>query len=318
VLSNATLNDPNQAESDHLAPRWQMGRPFLQTEVAISATALLVFASNTGHHRCLSRLYGSSPAWNSFQASFLKRNKTPQIHPISPLCWPPGIPIAILIAVNGRIILLGDMYAFGLLGAFSLTCLAWILCGIGNAKAARKLAHRQSYSCPEWFWCLRPNLDDDHHNHSNKCSDTHGNGNPQYCRTRRPGNHPSNSGSIRLWHTTDFYLGMLTTAWSSGLEYQSGRQGLWQPAFGGVRFVWYGHRGFNYNLNPPAGRSPGRRSHRCRGSYPRFGPGRAHRQNGRNEAIIRTAISIADGKHIVFLFLGTPGPDRIPRNVRGH
>src|SRR5262249_26973004 len=35
-----------------------------------------------------------------------------------------GIPIAVLFAVRGNITTLGDMYAFGLLGAFSLTCIA--------------------------------------------------------------------------------------------------------------------------------------------------------------------------------------------------
>src|SRR5258708_25138799 len=35
-----------------------------------------------------------------------------------------GIPMLVLVAVQGNITILGDMYAFGLLGAFTLTCVA--------------------------------------------------------------------------------------------------------------------------------------------------------------------------------------------------
>src|SRR5690349_14045979 len=34
-----------------------------------------------------------------------------------------GIPIAVLLLVHGEISILGDMYAFGLLGAFTVTCI---------------------------------------------------------------------------------------------------------------------------------------------------------------------------------------------------
>jgi len=58
-----------------------------------------------------------------FLPSFvLKRNKL-RGSPHYSIALATGIPIAVLLLVNGRIDLLGDMYAFGLLGAFSLTCL---------------------------------------------------------------------------------------------------------------------------------------------------------------------------------------------------
>src|SRR3989441_9855625 len=102
-----------------LAGHW--GNILLQTEVAISASALLVFASNTAiigaYHVfiALSRM-------EFFPAFILKRNRM-RGTPHYSIAFAAGIPIVVLLLVAGRIDILGDMYAFGLLGAFSLTCL---------------------------------------------------------------------------------------------------------------------------------------------------------------------------------------------------
>src|SRR5437763_4307302 len=102
-----------------LGGRW--GGAFLQMEVAISAGALLVFASNTAiigsYHvfLALSRM-------EFFPEFILKRNKL-RGTPHYSILIATLIPIVILLIVRGNINLLGDMYAFGLLGAFSLTCL---------------------------------------------------------------------------------------------------------------------------------------------------------------------------------------------------
>src|SRR6266498_1326528 len=102
-----------------LAGHW--GNIFLQIEVAISASALLVFASNTAiigaYHVfiALSRM--------EFLPAFILRRNKLRNSPHFSIALATGIPIAILIAVQGRIDILGDMYAFGLLGAFTLTCL---------------------------------------------------------------------------------------------------------------------------------------------------------------------------------------------------
>ncbi|HEX7734138.1 MAG TPA: APC family permease, partial [Ktedonobacteraceae bacterium] len=97
------------------------GNTILQTEVAISASLILAFASNTAvigaYHvfMALSRM--------EFLPRFiLKRNKFRNT-PHWSILLATGIPIAVLIFVNGAIDVLGDMYAFGLLGAFSVTCL---------------------------------------------------------------------------------------------------------------------------------------------------------------------------------------------------
>jgi len=98
------------------------GGPFLANGGGHQRHCLAGLCQYTAIIGCLSRPLWLSPAWNSFQASFLNANKlrkfTPFLHYAGhrysyryPDC------------VNGRIILLGDMYAFGLLGAFSLTCL---------------------------------------------------------------------------------------------------------------------------------------------------------------------------------------------------
>jgi amino acid transporter len=97
------------------------GGTALQTEVAISAGALLVFAANTAiigaYHvfLALARL-------EFFPALLLRRNRL-RGTPHYAIGLATLIPVAVLVLVRGNIATLGDMYAFGLLGAFTLTCL---------------------------------------------------------------------------------------------------------------------------------------------------------------------------------------------------
>ena len=119
TLLNGKTSDPNQFISllgAHVAGR------FLGDYVAVSAALLLVFASNTAiigayhvfialtrmgflprvlEHR--NRLRGT-PHWAVFAAVFL--------------------PVVIIIAAQANVNLLGDLYAFGLLGTFVLTCIS--------------------------------------------------------------------------------------------------------------------------------------------------------------------------------------------------
>src|SRR6266516_7486053 len=89
-----------------LAGHW--GNIILQTEVAISASALLVFASNTAiigtYHvfMALSRM-------EFFPAFVLKRNKL-RGTPHYSIALATGIPIVVLLLVKGNINILGDMY----------------------------------------------------------------------------------------------------------------------------------------------------------------------------------------------------------------
>ena len=120
LLSNAAGNPVQSAQLiSLLAGHW--GGPILQTEVAISASALLVFASNTAiigsYHVfiALSRM-------EFFPKIILQCNRL-RGTPHYSIGLATLIPILVLIAVKGDINTLGDMYAFGLLGAFTLTCI---------------------------------------------------------------------------------------------------------------------------------------------------------------------------------------------------
>jgi amino acid transporter len=88
--------------------------------VAISGSVLLIFASNTAiigsYHvlLALSRM-GFLPG---FMHSLNRWRGTPHWAILVTV----AIPIAVLVFANGSINLLGDLYAFGLLGAFAITC----------------------------------------------------------------------------------------------------------------------------------------------------------------------------------------------------
>ena len=113
----------------------QWGNIALETEVAISAGALLVFASNTA-------IIGSDYVFMAlsrmqfFPAMLLRRNNlrgTPHFGIILATVTP-MIP---LVLVGGNISLLGDIYAFGLLAAFTLTCIGLDIVRHRERKAAK-------------------------------------------------------------------------------------------------------------------------------------------------------------------------------------
>jgi amino acid transporter len=119
TLLDASKNNPNQFIS--LLGGYAAG-PLLQTAVAITAALLLVFASNTAiigsYHvfLALSRM--------RFFPEFFAHTNRLRGTPHWAILVVTIIPTAVLVAAQGSVNLLGDMYAFGLLGAFSLTSLA--------------------------------------------------------------------------------------------------------------------------------------------------------------------------------------------------
>ncbi len=117
-LLDASKVDPNQFIS-HLGGEY--GGKVLGIEVAISASALLIFASNTAIIGCYHVFLALSRM--KFFPAFVQRRNRWRGTPHYAIAFATGIPIAVLLLVNGNIEILGDMYAFGLLGAFSLTCL---------------------------------------------------------------------------------------------------------------------------------------------------------------------------------------------------
>lgn len=120
LLAHQIANiDPNQFIS-------QLGTaaagPIIGIATAVIASALLIFASNTAiigtYHvfLALSRM--------SFFPKFVEKKDKFRETPYISIALATGIPIAILLFANGQIDLLGQLYAFGLLGAFALTCVS--------------------------------------------------------------------------------------------------------------------------------------------------------------------------------------------------
>jgi len=93
----------------------------LRVVVVISAASLLVFAANTAIIGCY-HVFLALTRQGFLPAALARRNRrfgTPQVAIIVAT----GIPVAILLITRGHIDTLGDMYAFGLLGAFTLSSL---------------------------------------------------------------------------------------------------------------------------------------------------------------------------------------------------
>ena len=119
TLLNAQSSDPNQFVS--LLGGFAAG-PVLQVSVAMSGALLLVFASNTA-------LIGT---YNVFLAlakmRFLPGALTKVNHwrktPHWAIIVATAVPVGVVLLSKGNVGLLGDLYAFGLLGAFSVTCIA--------------------------------------------------------------------------------------------------------------------------------------------------------------------------------------------------
>ena len=119
VLRINDKTDPNQVIS--LLAGQVVGRP-LEIEVALSAALLLVFASNTaiiGSYHVFIAL-----ARLGFLPRIIERRNKRRGTPHWAILTVVVIPVAVLVATQGSASVLGDMYAFGLLGAFTMTCLS--------------------------------------------------------------------------------------------------------------------------------------------------------------------------------------------------
>src|SRR5258707_10196557 len=236
------------------------GTIVLQTEVAISASALLIFAGNTAiigtYHvfLALSRM--------EFFPRFVQQRNALRGTPHFSILLAVAIPIGVLIAAQGHITVLGDLYAFGLLGAFTLTCVGLDIVRRRERKAAR--AARASPRSPTTG--LPWNDDAVPANEAPKdttpaaqasASSLEGTG------TRGlPEDGPAPSPYTRrmvldLWHTCKFYLGLLTTAlvvlaWTTNLVAKP-----MATIFGGsVTLLGMGIAGFTYSRKKQQGHVP--------------------------------------------------------------
>jgi len=300
-----------------LAGHW--GNILLQTEVAISASALLVFASNTAiigaYHVfiALSRM-------EFFPAFVLQRNKL-RGTPHYSIALATAIPIAVLLLVKFDINILGDMYAFGLLGAFTLTCLGLDLVRYRERKAARS----KKYQVPAGFSeigngllstenQLEPTFPSTHQQDTLDGDTLAGVSRAQGTLSTTPSKLTNQQPKISLWSTINFYLGILTTAlvmiaWSTNLVSKP-----LATAFGGTvagvgMLVAY----LNYIGHKRRGRVPVTITG-VEGRLPGSILAVLTDRNGHNDAVIRTAINNAEGHPVVFLYVSErkPLPGRAP------
>ena len=119
TLLDPAKNDPNQFVS--LLGGFAAG-PVLQISVALSAALLLVFASNTaliGTYNVFLAL-----AKLHFLPNALTKTNRWRKTPHTAILVATAVPVGVVVFSGGNVRLLGDLYAFGLLGAFSVTCIA--------------------------------------------------------------------------------------------------------------------------------------------------------------------------------------------------
>ncbi|HLX58244.1 MAG TPA: APC family permease, partial [Ktedonobacteraceae bacterium] len=293
------------------------GSTVLQTEVAISASALLVFASNTAiigaYHvfMALSRM-------EFFPSFILQRNKM-RGTPHYSIALATGVPIVVLIIVKGNINILGDMYAFGLLGAFTLTCLGLDIVRHRERKVARNLARQLQNGTGggNVAKSLAGDVNEVLHNTPAR-NDLNG--------ASHPGGlepdvilslaKPASSWHSRLhelWLRIDFWLGVLTTilvftAWSTNLVSKPLATAFGGTVAGAGMLIAY----FNYTRQKHKGHLPVVTTGTM-GRIPDSVLAVLTAKNGQNDLVIRSAISSAEGRPIVFLYVGEHKSVRTPR-----
>jgi amino acid transporter len=278
------------------------GNLFLQTEVAISASLILVFASNTAiigaYHvfMALSRM-------DFFPSFILKRNAFRNT-PHWSIALATGIPIIILLAVRGEINQLGDLYAFGLLGAFTLTCLGIDVIRIRE----RSQAHRISRSAAIYAEALTiPTMPTE-----TVAAPTQASQNGQKATASSLAGISTRPSALQrlgksVWKELDFWLGLLTTAlvalaWSISVVSKpqaalfGGTVALCGMAIASVNYMRRGR--------PPI--AAAQLGARQRDSVLVL----LTSHDEQNLTVIKTAIKEAEGKSLIFLYLSDQLPER--------
>lgn len=316
----STLLQPHEAADPILSSQLisllggHWGNVFLQTEVAISASALLIFASNTAiigaYHVfiALSRL-------GFFPSFVLTRNKLRNT-PHYSIMLATGIPILILILVLGNITILGDMYAFGLLGAFTLTCLGMDIIRTRDRRAAHIRVNRHKNPLDNLA------ILDTTHAHDASEHEKHEEQNFQNGRHASihhlNGVHDSQLTPVRttfkqhlskFWQNLDFWLGILTTilvviAWSTNLVAKP-----LATLFGGtVTIIGMSISYFNYRAQERKGQAPvqivplNSVELMSNAIVAVLMPG----EEKANKAVVQSAAHHTDGQPLAFLYIGKP------------
>ncbi len=296
-----------------LAGHW--GSAFLQTEVAISASALLIFASNTAiigaYHVfiALARL-------GFFPAFVLKRNRLRET-PHYSIMLATGIPIVILILVLGNITILGDMYAFGLLGAFTLTCLGLDIIRARDRKAAARIRDKRQTNPGDNLAVLDTTQAHTRSEQEDREDEALRNGHySMNGSNERRGATQEAAGRSRfllflgrLWQRLDFWLGVLTTilviiAWSTNLVAKP-----LATLFGGtVTVIGMTISYFNYRAQERKGQAP---VHIVPLSSIELMSNTIIAvlmpdEDKANKAVVQSAAHHSDGQSLAFLYIGRP------------
>ncbi len=318
----STLLQPHEASDPVLSSQLisllggHWGNVLLQTEVAISASALLVFASNTAiigsYHvfLALSRM-------EFFPQIILKRNAL-RGTPHYSIALATIIPMLVLVAVRGDINILGDMYAFGLLGAFSLTCLGMDIVRY-RARKFRRLqalnADRHPHARSDISsTSTSPQKSNHDSNADTKLEEVPGEELTEEERAN-PTLRPEPEGPWTR-STFNFWLGIFTTflvltAWSTNL--------IAKPlatAFGGsVSLLGMAIAYANYTLHKRKGRIPvvvtGVEKNFPGAILAVLSAGSPY-----NEAVMKAALDNPEKKPLVFLYLGESTSNRKPELFR--
>ena len=281
------------------------GNLILQTEVAISASLILAFASNTAligaYH-----VFLALARMEFFPQFILKRNRF-RGTPHWSIALATGIPILVVLLVHGEISILGDMYAFGLLGAFTVTCIGLDIIRFRERRASQT-AHFSD----------RPDHDADQNGTTPKGNESQNStvSSAWFPPSLLNGQETAQAHTSMLrawitgvWRRLDFWLGVLTTllvilAWSISIVSQP-----LATTFGcSVAFAGMGVAYLNYRQ----GRAPVVIRYLDRRMPDALLAVLAAGDPG-NEAVIESAVTHARGKPIVFLYLAPPKAERVPR-----
>jgi amino acid transporter len=308
----STILQPQQAANPVFATQLisllggKYGGIVLQTEVALSAGALLVFASNTAiigtYH-----VFIALARMEFFPAFVLERNKL-RGTPHYSIALATGIPIVVLILASGNINILGDMYAFGLLGAFTLTCFGLDLVRHRERRAARAALNKTqpaAQASSNGHTSVSPGAGfNDVIPDANEQAPVNGLSPHSTSIAKDATIVPAPTGKPSLWSNIEFWLGILTTvlvfiAWSTNLVAKPLATAFGVTVAGIGMLVAY----FNYRNHRLAGRVPVMTTG-VEGRLPGSILAVLTTMNGRNDAIIQTAINNADGHPVVFLYVG--------------
>ncbi len=275
----------------------------LEIATAVAASALLIFASNTAiigaYHvfLALSRM-------GFFPKIIEARNKwrdTPHVA----IILATGIPIIVLIAVQGRIDTLGELYAFGLLGAFSLTCIGL---DIVRYRERHGGPHVGALEDPELLGLPAHASPIDAAQIANRSSLTVA---PSVASASAPAaataaEPDKRKLSHRIWGSIDFYLGILTTlmvvmAWSTNLV----NKPLATLFGGGLTVFGLGVSVINIRYQARRGTPVplvlGRLARDPNSVLALLTPSRGH-----NQSVIQSAIRSAHGRPIIFVYVAQP------------